>query len=79
MDVRAALAVALERPDLTTAEAILFVERLRSTGYALVPRVFFDRIETLCSEMRNAAEGYRTYKPQPLPRAAGFRDSIPEE
>ena len=79
MDVRAALAIALERPELTTAEAILFVERVRSTGYALVPRTFFDRIEALCSEMRNAAEGYRTYKPQPLPRASGFRDSIPEE
>ena len=79
MDVRAALAAALNRPDLTTAEAMAFVERLRVAGYALVPRGFFDELDRTLASMRNAADGYRAPSPAPGPRPAGFRSSIREE
>lgn len=81
MDVKAALADALERPDLSTAETIVLLERLRAKGFAIVPRSIFDRLEALTAEMRNVAEGYRA--PSPKPRTglspAGFRDSVREE
>ena len=78
MDLRAALATALQRPELSSAEAILITERLRGAGYAVIPRDFFDRFEALHNEMLSVAEGFRTYQPEPK-RPSTFRDSVPEE
>ena len=79
MDVRAALAAALNQPGLTTAEAMAFVERLRAAGYALVPRGFFDELDRTLANMRNAADGYMATPPAAPQRPTEFRSSIREE